>query len=89
MTMLYYGDERGRVGAHFPFNFDFINSLSARSNARDFVYVVQRWLTYMPQGEVANWVVSDFKATIRKNRLVGEPFELKSEQTSECHCKQV
>ncbi|CAG5048088.1 unnamed protein product [Parnassius apollo] len=56
MTMLYYGDERGRIGAHFPFNFDFITSLSAKSNARDFVYVINRWLTYMPRGQVANWV---------------------------------
>ncbi|CAK1603627.1 unnamed protein product [Parnassius mnemosyne] len=56
MTMLYYGNERGRIGAHFPFNFDFITSLSAKSNARDFVYVINRWLTYMPRGQVANWV---------------------------------
>ncbi|CAB3231557.1 unnamed protein product [Arctia plantaginis] len=55
-TMLYYGDERGRVGAHFPFNFDFITTLNAGSNARDFVYVILRWLTYMPKGNVANWV---------------------------------
>lgn len=58
MTMLYYGDEQSRVGSHFPFNFDFITSLSAGSNARDFVYVILRWLTYMPHGNVANWVVS-------------------------------
>lgn len=65
-TMLYYGDERGRLGAHFPFNFDFITSLWSGSNARDFVYVIQRWLTYMPHGKVANWVVSNhFKFTIR------------------------
>ncbi|OWR49828.1 alpha amylase precursor [Danaus plexippus plexippus] len=56
MTMLYYGNEKDRHGAHFPFNFDFITSLSAQSNARDFVYVIQRWLTYMPAGRVANWV---------------------------------
>ncbi|XP_041968849.1 maltase 1-like [Aricia agestis] len=56
MTMLYYGDEDSRVGAHFPFNFDFITELSAGSSARDFVYVIKRWLTYMPPGHVANWV---------------------------------
>ncbi|KPI98466.1 PREDICTED: maltase 1-like [Papilio xuthus] len=56
MTMLYYGDERDRIGCHFPFNFDFITSLRATSNARDFVYVISRWLTYMPYGNVANWV---------------------------------
>lgn len=57
MTMLYYGDEQGRDGAHFPFNFDFITSLSATSSARDFAYVIRHWLTYMPKGKVANWVV--------------------------------
>ncbi|XP_053607321.1 maltase A1-like [Plodia interpunctella] len=58
-TMLYYGDESGRIGAHFPFNFDFITSLSAGSNARDFAYVIKRWLTYMPHGHVANWVLGN------------------------------
>lgn len=57
MTMLYYGNEEGAIGAHFPFNFDFITDLSARSNARDFVYIILRWLTYMPYGGVPNWVV--------------------------------
>ncbi|XP_049871092.1 maltase A1-like [Pectinophora gossypiella] len=56
MTMLYYGDERGRLGAHFPFNFDFITSLWGGSNARDFAFIIQRWLTYMPRGKTANWV---------------------------------
>ncbi|XP_013161261.1 PREDICTED: maltase A1-like isoform X1 [Papilio xuthus] len=56
MTMLYYGNEEGAVGAHFPFNFDFITDLSAKSNARDFVYIILRWLTYMPHGGVPNWV---------------------------------
>ncbi|CAK1603626.1 unnamed protein product [Parnassius mnemosyne] len=56
MTMLYYGNEDGETGAHFPFNFDFITDLSAKSNARDFVYVILRWLTYMPHGGVPNWV---------------------------------
>ncbi|KAG6452995.1 hypothetical protein O3G_MSEX007927 [Manduca sexta] len=56
MTMLYYGNEEGAIGAHFPFNFDFITDLSAGSNARDFVYIILRWLTYMPHGGVPNWV---------------------------------
>ncbi|CAH0700922.1 unnamed protein product [Spodoptera exigua] len=55
MTMLYYGNEKGKIGAHFPFNFDFITDVSAKSNARDFVYTILKWLTYMPHGAVANW----------------------------------
>ncbi|XP_039764936.1 maltase 2-like [Pararge aegeria] len=65
MTMLYYGVEGGRDGAHFPFNFELINSLSAKSSARDFVYVIKRWLTYMPSGRVANWVFGNHD----KNRM--------------------
>ncbi|XP_028038901.1 maltase A1-like [Bombyx mandarina] len=56
MTMLYYGNEDGAIGAHFPFNFDFITDLSSKSNARDFVYIILRWLTYMPYGGIPNWV---------------------------------
>ncbi|CAK1549552.1 unnamed protein product [Leptosia nina] len=56
MTMLYYGNEKGTIGAHFPFNFDFITDLSSKSTARDFVYVILKWLTYMPYGRVPNWV---------------------------------
>ncbi|XP_063839052.1 maltase 2-like [Ostrinia nubilalis] len=56
MTMLYYGNEDGATGAHFPFNFDFITDLSSSSNAMDFVYTILRWLTYMPHGGIPNWV---------------------------------
>ncbi|KAL4705307.1 hypothetical protein ACJJTC_018993 [Scirpophaga incertulas] len=56
MTMLYYGNDKGTNGSHFPFNFDFITDLSSKSNARDFVYIILKWLTYMPFEGVANWV---------------------------------
>ncbi|XP_061708039.1 maltase A1-like [Cydia pomonella] len=56
MTMLYYGNEDGETGAHFPFNFDFITDVSSESSARDFVYVILKWLSYMPFGAVPNWV---------------------------------
>ncbi|XP_075991827.1 maltase A1-like [Anticarsia gemmatalis] len=55
MTMLYYGNEDGAIGAHFPFNFDFITDVSAKSSARDFVYTILKWLTYMPHGATPNW----------------------------------
>ncbi|XP_041979537.1 maltase A1-like [Aricia agestis] len=56
MTMLYYGTESGRRGAHVPFNFDFITMITNTSAARDFAYVIDHWLTYMPFGMTANWV---------------------------------
>ncbi|XP_061708038.1 maltase A1-like [Cydia pomonella] len=59
MTMLYYGNEDGKAGTHFPFNFDFITDLSSESRARDFVYVILKWLSYMPFGAVPNWVLGN------------------------------
>ncbi|XP_047987913.1 maltase A1-like [Leguminivora glycinivorella] len=56
MTMLYYGNEDGDVGAHFPFNFNFITDISGESSARDFVDTIMRWMIYMPYGAVPNWV---------------------------------
>lgn len=55
-TMLYYGDGN-RDGAHFPFNFLFITELNAKSSAEDMAAVVNKWLSKMPEGRVANWVV--------------------------------
>ncbi|KAI5635972.1 alpha amylase, catalytic domain-containing protein [Phthorimaea operculella] len=55
MTMLYYGPGDELTGAHFPFNFDFITDVSAKSSAKDFVYTIMKWLTYMPNGATPNW----------------------------------
>lgn len=56
-TVEYYGNEE-RPGSQIPFNFLLITDLDVHSDARDFLYVIQKWLTYMPHGGVANWVVS-------------------------------
>lgn len=56
-TAKYYGEENGRDGAHFTFNFQFITKLNTKSNARDVVFAVKEWLAYMPLNRVANWVV--------------------------------
>lgn len=70
MIMLYYGNEDGAIGSHFPFNFDFITDLSAESNARDFVFTILKWLTYMPYGGVPNWVVRTEDIMIKLKSLV-------------------
>lgn len=54
--MKYYGDG-DKDGAHFTFNFNFIN-LKKDSSARDFHAKIQDWLNYLPPGLVPNWVVS-------------------------------
>ncbi|XP_017464729.1 PREDICTED: maltase 2 isoform X2 [Rhagoletis zephyria] len=57
--MDYYETEDGKQGAHFPFNFNFITDLNEQSDARDFVFNIQKWLTYMPRGHTANWVMGN------------------------------
>ncbi|XP_030383385.1 maltase 1 isoform X2 [Scaptodrosophila lebanonensis] len=58
-VMNYYEDENGTQGVQFPFNFDFISSLNNNSDARDFVYIIERWLIYMPHGHAPNWVMGN------------------------------
>lgn len=63
-TMRYYQSEDGtRKGSHIPFNFLMISDLNKDSSANDFVHTINKWLSYMPAGETANWVVSDEKKT--------------------------
>lgn len=54
--MRYYGnkDRRGSI----PFNFEFLQGLNKGSTARDIKMLVDKWMTYMPSGKTANWVVS-------------------------------
>ncbi|XP_055847890.1 maltase 2 isoform X2 [Episyrphus balteatus] len=58
--MNFYEDESGlRKGSHIPFNFMMITNLFKTSDARDFVFTFQRWMTYMPLGGTANWVIGN------------------------------
>lgn len=59
-TMRYYGDGV-RQGSHLPFNFALIEDVNENSNAKDIKFFTDRWLTYMPVGKSANWVVSKLK----------------------------
>ena len=54
LTMKYYD-----FGAHFPFNFNFITGVNENSTASDFKNVIDRWMSNMPEGATANWVVSE------------------------------
>lgn len=44
-------------GAHIPFNFLFIERLENGSNAHDLNECVNEWMTMLPEGRTANWVV--------------------------------
>ncbi|XP_011178629.1 maltase 2 isoform X2 [Zeugodacus cucurbitae] len=57
--MDYYETKDGKRGSHFPFNFNFITDLDENSDARDYVFNIQKWLTYMPREHTANWVMGN------------------------------
>lgn len=58
-TMRFYEDGQGRLGSHFPFNFQIILNLGRDSKAVDFKNVIDSWMTHMPQGRTANWVMGN------------------------------
>lgn len=68
-TMRYYGDGKGRDGAHIPMNFLLITQLNHDSNARAFKDQIDMWLLHMPAGRTANWVLGN-----HDQRRVGSRF---------------
>lgn len=65
-VLKYYGNGT-HEGVHFPFNFWFITDLNKDSNARDIKFIIDKWLTYMPLKNTANWVVLTRKVLVSKN----------------------
>ncbi|XP_049544962.1 maltase 2-like [Anopheles darlingi] len=55
----YYQSASGRLGSHMPFNFRIITELNEQSKPSDYVKVVQDWLSIVPTGNVANWVMGN------------------------------
>lgn len=59
-TMKYYESDDGlRKGSHMPFNFLLITDLDEHSSAQDFVHTVNKWMSFMPAGNTANWVLGN------------------------------
>ncbi|XP_058816112.1 maltase 2-like [Topomyia yanbarensis] len=60
-TMRYYRStgDGVRSGSHMPFNFLLITDLNDASSAQDFVFTINKWLTYMPRDQTANWVIGN------------------------------
>ncbi|XP_053603080.1 maltase A1-like isoform X1 [Plodia interpunctella] len=54
LMIRYYGTDT-RNGS-IPFNFSFLENIKNNSNARDMKLVIDKWMTYMPNGKTANWV---------------------------------
>lgn len=59
VLMDYYENSEGDKGPQFTFNFFLLSDLNDKSDARDFVSSIQKWLTYMPRNHVANWVTGN------------------------------
>jgi alpha-glucosidase len=58
--MLWYQNADGsKKGSHIPFNFAMIMSLTKDSKAVDFKNTIDEWLTHMPEGANANWVLGN------------------------------
>lgn len=59
-TMKYYRSMDGtRLGSHMPFNFLLITDLNRASSSQDFIFTINKWLTYMPRDQEANWVIGN------------------------------
>lgn len=58
-TMRFYeSDDTKRQGAHIPFNFGLLTDIKDDSQAGDYVFSINKWMSYMPHDKTANWVVS-------------------------------
>lgn len=53
----FYGDGH-RSGSNVPFNFEVISNVNKDSTAKDYKLRIDNWLTRVPAGKHANWVVS-------------------------------
>ncbi|XP_044727453.1 maltase 1-like [Chrysoperla carnea] len=56
--MLYYGNGTAE-GAHFTFNFLLISDLNVNSTAHDFMFTINKWLSYLPLEYTSNWVLGN------------------------------
>lgn len=57
-VMKYYGsDDESILGAQVPFNFQLIGEMDAENDARDLLFNINKWISYMPLGQTPNWVV--------------------------------
>ncbi|EDW00814.1 maltase A3 [Drosophila grimshawi] len=68
VVMHYYGNSTAE-GAQIPFNFQLISNLNRDSDAYHYEYLINNWLSLMPNGKSANWVIGNHD----KNR-VGSRF---------------
>ncbi|CAG9764643.1 unnamed protein product [Ceutorhynchus assimilis] len=60
ITLLYYGNSDGsRLGAHYTFNFDFIQYLNFDSSASDIANIINWWQENLNTSWIRNWVMGN------------------------------
>lgn len=59
LMMKFYDNGAGRLGSHIPMNFYMITNLNMESSAADFKNTIDLWMTHMPKGRTANWVLGN------------------------------
>ncbi|XP_045764533.1 maltase 2-like [Maniola jurtina] len=66
LMIKYYGTKT-RNGS-IPFNFSFLGEITKNSTAWEIKTVIDKWMTYMPSGKVANWVNGNHDQSRMANR---------------------
>ncbi|XP_023936884.2 maltase A1-like isoform X2 [Bicyclus anynana] len=66
LMIRYYGTKT-RNGS-IPFNFSFLGDINKDSTAWEIKTVIDKWMTYMPSGNVANWVNGNHDQSRMANR---------------------
>ncbi|XP_017868729.1 PREDICTED: maltase A3 [Drosophila arizonae] len=75
IVMHYYGNETAE-GAQIPFNFQLITNLNADSDAYHYEYLINNWLSKMPSGKSANWVIGNHDKNRVGSRFGAERIDL-------------
>ncbi|TDG41738.1 hypothetical protein AWZ03_011844 [Drosophila navojoa] len=75
IVMHYYGNETAE-GAQIPFNFQLISNLNADSDAYHYEYLINNWLSKMPSGKSANWVIGNHDKNRVGSRFGAERIDL-------------
>lgn len=61
LTMRYFGNGE-REGAQMPFNFVLISDVNGESTAGEIKYAIDKFLTFKPINNLANWVVCECRS---------------------------
>ncbi|KAL7025501.1 hypothetical protein ACKWTF_013496 [Chironomus riparius] len=75
-NMIRFYGENGRKGSHIPFNFELISNVNTESTASDYFTRINNWLSRVPEGSQANWVLGNHDQWRMATRLGVERTDL-------------